>query len=74
MENQLLLQYQELAGQMLALAHQADKLKRDYDYLVSQAAGVEPQWGGGAQVLESLRATIQTTNLVALQNLLYSGE
>jgi hypothetical protein len=74
-EQQLLELYRELAGQMLQIGHRLDEAKRQYDYLVSQAGG-EPPWGGGAQVLESLRTTIQTTNLVALQNLLYhnSGE
>jgi hypothetical protein len=76
MEEQLRQEYEQAAGEMLALGHKLDELKRRYDWLVADLGGVEPSWGGGAQVLESLRATIQTTNLVALQNLLYhnSGE
>lgn len=74
-EQQLLELYRELSGQALQLAHKLDDAKRQYNWLVSQQLGnVEPSWGGGVQVLESLRTTIQTTNLTALQNLLYTPD
>lgn len=73
-EEELKNRYEQAAGEMLSLGHKLDQLKRDYNWLVAnELSGVEPSWGGGAQVLETIRVSIQTTYLVALQDLLYGG-
>lgn len=72
-DESLKLQYKDAAARMLSLAEELDRLKSLYNWM--RGAGGQlpaaPSWDGGVQVLETLRTSIQTTNVATLYDLAF---
>jgi hypothetical protein len=77
-EDEIIARYQDLAGQLIALAEKMDEAKKIYDWFTwvrkpeSVPDGVPiAEIDSGVQVIESIRDIIQVANRDAVYNLAY---